>query len=115
MVRELEVRAERVVPLLAGLAVRRSGGGPEIPGHYCEANRMWMVEVDGGRTPIIVAAADLADLVTKTSSQLESDDESRPRPRGDAAGPQCRFPSGLSEGLLELATKTETRREADDR
>ena len=112
---EIEVGTERVMPLLAGFAVRRTSGGPEIPGHYCEVSRMWMVEVDGRRTPIISATAELADLVTKTAAQMESDDETRPRPRGNAAGGAGGFPDGLSERLLELATKTETRREADDR
>jgi hypothetical protein len=106
-------RTQNVVPLLAALAVRREGG-PEIPGYYCEANSVWMVEVDGERTPIISVLTDLSDLVTKTMSQMESDDETRPRPRVAGGRPSMPF-EGLTEQLLELATKTATRQEADDR
>ncbi len=106
--------AANVTPLLAGFAVPRSNA-VEIPGHYSDALQVWVIEVNGEPVPIVSAIRDLAECVTKTMSQMESDDESRPPPRRR----HCELPAVINQGLpgllLELATKTETRRERDDR
>jgi len=105
-----EVNAvQTVTPLLANFAVPRTGS-MEIPGHYSESSRLWVIEVSGQHVPIISAIRDLAECVTKTAQKLESDDESRPRPNHPTSGLHV----GRGNIMLELATKTETRAERDD-
>lgn len=103
-------------PFLARAGLLRTGER-EIPGYYCELQRMWVVETKRGPQPIIdewvlpqlltkTRVSDEEDndtylaleLMTKTLQQLEGDDDR-------AYGPS---------GLLQLLTKTETIREADD-
>lgn len=87
--------ASPIVPLLSTLAVARQTG-ESIPGQYCTINQMWMVEVDGEHRPLIGMASGLAEVVTKTKVEQESDD------------------SASYAASLELATKTLTVTEQDD-
>lgn len=84
-----------VRPLMSMLAVDRLSGAP-IPGRYCDQQRLWVVEVEGETQPLIDIAHGLAEIVTKTKVEMESDDQ-------PALG--C---------ALELATKTLTQTEQDD-
>lgn len=117
-----------VTPLLFRSATPRVAG-PEIPGSYDPALRVWAVDADGIRQPIIAAAEDalvtldtctkvrqegddedihagrafgtLCEIVTKTATQQESDDD--------------RLGAGARLGLIaEIETKTAIQQEADD-
>jgi hypothetical protein len=114
-----------VRPFLFRTATPREAG-TDIPGSYDPAMRVWAVDVDGVRQPIITAAEDtaldietttkvrseaeeeeifasvsrLAVITTKTAAREETDDE----PLDNRAW----------MGLSELATKTDVQHESDD-
>lgn len=111
-------RSERnISPFLAKAGTPRTGED-QLPGSYCEQQKMWVVETEHGTQPIIneQALSQLLtktraneeedddsylalELITKTHQQLESDDETRP--------------TGYCN-LLQLVTKTDTIQEVDD-
>lgn len=89
-----------VAPLLFRNATPRIPGA-DIPGSYDPALRVWAIDVEGLRQPIITAAEDaLIDLETTTKVRQEGDDEDI-RARG----------FGM---LCEIVTKTATHQETDD-
>ena len=90
-----------VVPLLFRNATPRIAG-PEIPGGYDPALRVWAVDADGLHQPIITAAESaLVDIETTTKVRQEGDDEDIHA--GRAFGTLC-----------EIVTKTATQQESDD-
>ncbi len=104
------------VPLLVGLAIRRTGDAISLPGSYDSQKKVWVQE-DG--EPIVSAAADLAELVTKTFERAERDDpdsnslldivtKTEARPERDDV------PRDSLAGLMDLVTKTKARQERDD-
>lgn len=80
----------KVSPLLTTIAVDRTNDAA-LPGAYCAQRHVTLVD----DVPIVMAMADLAELVTKTNAQSERDDSSEP----------C---------LLELQTKTKAQVEQED-
>lgn len=89
---------ERIVsPFLARLGTPRIGDD-QLPGYYCEQQKMWVVDTERGVQPIINEQV-LSQLVTKTSQRAESDDDAWPNRHSN---------------LLQLMTKTDTVREVDD-
>jgi hypothetical protein len=105
----------RTTPLLATLATRRQGD-QGMPGRYCTARDLWLIDGPEGERPLVENVLDaelqtvtkthqeqsdrhdeLLGLITKTAAQLEGDDD------------RSKF-----VGLLELRTKTEQTRERDD-
>ena len=68
---------------------------PSTPGHYSSELEMWVVDVNGKEQPLIEYDASIGELMTKTDSTQERDD-------------QC------NSLLTELVTKTMTQQEQDD-
>lgn len=108
---------EYVSPYLARTAVVRTGTD-EIPGYYSNEIDMWVVESEGGATPIIQNGS-LAQLKTKTEVIQEEDDESpysldlttktAHQIESDDHSPD------FSGTVLQLMTKTDTVQEKDDK
>lgn len=112
---------EFIVPFLIERSTPRSDG-PHLPGYFCTNTSVWVIEGPNGPEPLVQSCEADLDLITttkvqrerddvenlivlsaitKTAVQLESDDD---KVRGGNSRAQ----------LLELATKTEARRERDD-
>lgn len=90
-----------VTPLLFRSATPRVAG-PEIPGSYDPVLRVWAIDADGVRQPLIAASEDaLVDIETSTKVRQEGDDEDIHA--GRAFGTLC-----------EIVTKTATHQETDD-
>lgn len=70
--------------------------GEAMPGRYCDATDMWVVETDQGQIPYIEAFPSEARMLTKTSTVQEQDDEN------------------AMIGLGQVQTKTEAQIESDD-
>jgi hypothetical protein len=104
-------------PLLTRHAVAREPG-QEIPGRYCDARKMWVVDLTTGALPLIEACGSLAALTTKTRVELESDDSTDEmialQLLTKTEVQQERDDETLSaQGLLALTTKTDTTTEQD--
>jgi hypothetical protein len=82
-------------PFLARYATERTPGS-FIEGFYSEARSMWVVETADGLRPIIETSMPSLELVTKTASEVEQDDERQ-------------------LWSLELLTKTDSAQESDDK
>lgn len=105
-------RFQGVRPLLTQGAVVRTGDD-YIPGHYCSARHVWIV--DGH--PIVEARPGLSELTTKTEGDRERDDASsvaflelQTKTKAEIE----RDDQGFELSLLELATKTLSAIERDD-
>lgn len=90
----IKIAGRASAPFLTRHAVERIAG-EEIPGQYCATRRMWVVDVRGEAHPLIDVAGGLAELLTKTKVEVETDDTE------DAA-------------MLGLVTKTDVSTERDD-
>lgn len=90
-------RERNISPFLVRAGTPRTGEDL-LPGHYCEEQKMWVVETKHGTLPIINEQV-LSQLVTKTYQRTESDDDT--------------WPIGHSN-LLQLVTKTDSIKEIDD-
>ncbi|MCP2137545.1 hypothetical protein G6L97_15235 [Agrobacterium tumefaciens] len=84
-----------IKPFLHRFAIERTGE-MEIEGSYSESDDMWVVATPSGSRPLIDLAGSQVEVLTKTMTQQEADDEKR-----------------LS--MLELATKSDGVQESDDR
>lgn len=85
-------------PYLLRFATPRSASAQEMPGRYCEARQLWVVDVEGESRPIIEEASDmLTQTHTKTMTQVEADDHDHER-----------------GAMAETSTYTKVRQEADD-
>ncbi|MBZ9892960.1 hypothetical protein LB545_01295 [Mesorhizobium sp. BR1-1-6] len=104
-------------PFLARFAVTRSAG-ETLPGGYDNAASLWTVAGPEGRVPLIAHHADLAELLTKTRVDQETDDTNillvelttktnEKRDEGDDR-------AMLAGSILELTTKTHAQLESDD-
>jgi hypothetical protein len=78
-----------VRPLLFDAAVMRTGDA-ELPGHYCPQAQVWTM----GAQPIVQGGLAGLEMLTKTSAQIESDDN--------------------DPSFLEMQTKTKAQMERDD-
>ena len=85
-----------MTPFLVSYATQRKSH-PDIGGHYCHSRDVWVEGTKQGEVPIVLMHSNLSELVTKTATQQEMDDENfPPRP------------------LSELVTKTDVQQESDD-
>ena len=92
----------------------------EMPGHYCDEQKVWVLETVTGERPIIeIDGGSLIATQSKTMTQVETDDDdydnaamvetstyTKVRQEADDQDAQS--------GLLELQTKTEVVQERDD-
>ena len=113
-----KVREEKkVLPLLVKHAVLRSEG-EDIPGYYSENLDMWVVEKKGREVPLIDLAIPQSELVTKTKSSEERDDEEQTYALSLVTKTHVQLESDDEQfsvyGLAELATKTDAKTERDD-
>ena len=98
-----------VHPFLTTLAVKRTEA-PEIPGYYSATQHMWVLPTEDGEIPFIIAA----------QKALQSGPVTRVHGERDLLldGPVTKIQGERDNinlfGLLELVTKTLTRRERDD-
>jgi hypothetical protein len=83
-----------VQPFLTRYAVKREAH-PPIGGHYCPERHLWVEETAGGIRAIVSSDLALADMVTKTATVQEQDDDHFIR-------------------VPELVTKTDVQQESDD-
>lgn len=109
-----------VIPLLVGLSVPRTEG-ETIPGYYCDKSHVWMIDGPDGPEPLVHSSNAVLELLTKTLSFPESDDENRSGLLGaltktsvQAESDDDQFSVRTKSVILELATKTEARQERDD-
>lgn len=107
--------ANGVRPFLTQHAVDRIAGD-EIPGRYCATRRMWVVEIDGQAHALIDIAGGLAELVTKTKVEVETDDTEISTlgllTKTDVSTERD-DDNRLGSALLSLLTKTEVKTEQD--
>jgi hypothetical protein len=106
---------EEISPFLVKFAIKRSPTNP-LPGHYSEKRSLTVIKLKNEYIPLIEAGTQLAELLTKTKVDRESDDNdigSLPelmtktfieRERDD----------DLSSIIKETLTKTEVERERDE-
>lgn len=104
-------------PFLARSSIPRNGD-PTIPGHYCHERRVWVVETTEGLAPIVSTHHRAAELATKTDAVQEKDDPGRDpmielitKTASQLEGDDERVRTSY---LLELSTKTESVTERDD-
>jgi hypothetical protein len=83
-----------VEPFLTRFAVAREAQ-PSIGGSYCPARHVWVKQTPDGFEPIVSYDSIVSELVTKTATVQEQDDEN-------------------FIGIPELVTKTDTQQESDD-
>lgn len=83
-----------VEPFLTRFALTREAQ-PPIGGSYCPARHVWVTQTPDGVTPLVSYDSVVSELVTKTATVQEQDDEN-------------------FIGIPELATKTDTQQESDD-
>lgn len=106
-----------VSPMLAMLAVPRVGGY-DIPGRYSSELQMWVVDTECGEVPIISYRHNIQEKITKTMVQQESDDQSIPIFLDSVTKTsfQLERDDNHYDGsfMLELSTKTEAQIERDD-
>ncbi|PPC94860.1 MAG: hypothetical protein CTY33_02945 [Methylotenera sp.] len=107
-----------VMPLLMKKITKRTHT-PPLPGRYCKDSDVWVIETEKGGQPLIESDHTVLELltkteavreqddqsillasITKTMSQIESDDESKNFIRRNR--------------IAELMTKTKVHREQDD-
>lgn len=89
-----------------------------MTGGYDSAESLWTVDGPEGRVPLIAHRTDLAELLTKTKVQQETDDADIPlfelttKTDGD---PNEGGDRNMSvSAILELTTKTHAQLESDD-
>lgn len=105
------------VPFLARFAVARAAG-ETLPGGYDSAESLWTVDGPEGRVPLIAYRTNLAEFLTKTKVEQETDDTDIPllelttKTDGNQNEGDDR---AMSDGAaLELTTKTHAQLESDD-
>lgn len=104
-------------PFLANVGTPRTGED-QLPGYYCEQEKMWVVDTKQGARPIIDALA-LSQSLIKTQAQEEEDDDSRlalelmTKTHQQAESDDDTWPARFGS-LLQLVTKTDTVQEVDD-
>lgn len=81
-------------PFLTRYAVTREAH-PPIGGYYCSERHLWVEQTMDGSRPIVSSDPAMADMVTKTLTVQEQDDEHFIR-------------------VPELVTKTDVQQESDD-
>lgn len=108
---------KKVLPLLVKHAVLRSGG-EDIPGYYSQDLDMWVVKKKGREVPLIDLTIPQNELVTKTKSNEERDDEEQTYALSLVTKTDVQLESDDEQfsiyGLAELATKTNATPERDD-
>lgn len=106
-------------PFLLRFATPRTADA-EMPGRYSSALNVWVVDGDGGETPIIeVAGGSLVATSSKTMTQVEVDDDdpSRFGSLETSTGTRVRQEVDDEDSSLclsELTTKTDVQQERDD-
>lgn len=85
-----------MTPFLVNYATERKAH-PSIGGYYSKTRDVWVQDTDRGEVPIVSTNSKLSELVTKTATQQESDDE-----------------HFMGQSLAELSTKTDIQQESDD-
>lgn len=111
-----ECKDPSISPFLAKTAQLRTGSD-QIPGYYSDEQDLWVVETEQGVKPIITNGV-LAQLVTKTKVQIETDDESPFASNLKTKTEQMierddDVPYNTSQ-ILQLVTKTDSVSEKDD-
>jgi len=102
-------------PFLTKYASKRTKS-PEIIGYYSDFLSMWVVNINGKEAPLIDQKNTAVELITKTLSSRETDDEdfvfamAELSTKTDTQAEQ----DDASMTALELATKTESQMEHDD-
>ena len=106
-----------ISPFLAKAGTLRTGED-QLPGYYCEHQKMWVVDTELGAQPIINEQA-LSQLLTKTRVQEEEDDDSylalelMTKTYLQIESDDDTRPTGASN-LLQLVTKSDSVQEVDD-
>ena len=109
--------AKHKQPFLTAYASLRTAS-PQTPGYYSDEHDMWVIDVDGLAVPLIEAEKSVSELMTKTDTQNESDDQSITsftdlvtKTMTNVEQDDDTINTSFS---LELATKTEAELEHDD-
>ncbi len=105
------------IPFLARFAVARAAG-ETLPGGYDSAESLWTVDGPEGRVPLIAQRTNLAELLTKTKVEQETDDTDisllELTTKTDANQNEGDDQTMLASATLELTTKTHAQLESDD-
>lgn len=110
-------RSSSEVPFLARFAVARAAG-ETLPGGYDSAENLWTIDGPEGRVPLIAHCTDLAEILTKTKVEQETDDTDMPllelTTKTDGNQNEGDDRAMLAGSTLELTTKTQAQLESDD-
>lgn len=109
------------IPFLIGRSTSRSSG-PSLPGRYCADEKVWVVDGEDGIEPLVTSSEDILEIATKTATSRETDDNHAPALLAAITKTSAQlerddddiFASSRRHALLELTTKTEAQRERDD-
>lgn len=110
-------RERNISPFLAKAGTPRTGED-QLPGYYCEQEKMWVVDTEQGARPIIDAQA-RSQLLIKTQAQEEEDDDSyvalelMTKTHQQVESDDDTWPTRFGN-LLQLVTKTDSVQEVDD-
>lgn len=107
-----------VLPLLMRKITKRTNT-PPLPGRYCKDSDVWMIETEKGGQPLIESDHTVLELLTKTEAVREQDDQ--PRLLASITKTMTQIESDdESKNFIrrnridELMTKTKAQREQDD-
>lgn len=105
------------IPFLARFAVARAAG-ETLPGGYNSAESLWSVDGPDGQVPLIGHRTDLAELLTKTKVEQETDDSEMSllelTAKTDGSQSKGDEQAMLVGTILDLTTKTHAQLESDD-
>jgi len=114
----LHNRSEKSIsPFLAKAGTPRTGED-QLPGYYCDEQKMWVLDTEQGVLPIINEQA-VSQLLTKTRVHEEEDDDSylafelMTKTHQQIESDDDTGPVGYNN-LLQLVTKTDSIQEVDD-
>jgi len=109
-------RYEVKEPFLTKYAAARIAS-PDVPGYYSSQHEMWVVNVDGMEEPLIEKHISISEIVTKTMTQREADDQ----PNMVELSCFLTKTNAIQKqddrsffSVLDIATKTESQLERDD-
>jgi hypothetical protein len=103
-------------PFLAKYASERTESA-EMQGRYCSKVSMWVVDHKGEETSLIDVDTGLVELVTKTRTQQESDDQegfSAMAELETKTNSRIEHDNADLAACQEMATKTDAQMESDD-
>ncbi|MEJ1357056.1 MAG: hypothetical protein RPU64_02505 [Candidatus Sedimenticola sp. (ex Thyasira tokunagai)] len=103
-------------PFLTNYASGRTPS-PEITGYYSTLLAMWVVNIGGKEVPLIDQKNTAVELMTKTLAQRETDDQGDMLAMAELAtktATQVEQDDASVSACLEMVTKTEAQMEHDD-